>query len=266
MAMTDKQEENASTSTTSTTLRDSLLVATYEVILTAFVPKLNLDVLVLALMQLVAVGLVIYLLINNLRRNITIFFFIPIVVLPLVLLYNLLSDAMTVPSAIRTSREEVRTIELALDRGFDRDVCSLETATAGFNITLWMRHDSMTLEPLVEDKETARGVSRIFITNGRVVAVQAPDRDGFSQTYYNGSCIIGVDYLDENRSVRELEYVACGQDRKRKARSNTLFWDTQPFKEPPEARPCNLVSLGEEGPTPSLSVLPNPTLGIPYYR
>lgn len=176
-----------------------------------------------------------------------------------------------VPSAMKKAREGVRTIELALERG---ELCSLESQSPNPEISkvrLWIHYDSMTIEPLVEELTGTRGgvstVSTLFFENEHVFAFRSPASKGggFLQTYYDGGCAVGIDYLDSDLSIRALDYLACQKER-RHMDSGSFFWpkDDPAFRPPLEARPCMLGSMGGPPPNGSVSVLPVPGLGLPY--
>jgi hypothetical protein len=179
--------------------------------------------------------------------------------------------SLRVPSAMKKARQGVRTIELALERG---ELCSVDSQSIDPEISrvrLWFHYDSMTIEPLVQElTRTSRGgssVSTLFLKNDRAVASRSPSSGGrgFLQTYYDGSCAVGIDYLDSDLSIRALDYLAC-QEERRHMDTSDFFWpkDDPPFKPPLEARPCMLGSMGGPPPNGSVSVLPVPSLGVPY--
>lgn len=261
-----------------------LLIAAFGVILKVIADRANAPLYVYVLILVVDITLILYVagvmpvsrVVRLIAWSRTLLgavrvFLVGIVIVIFVIAVAVWVISLQVPSAMKKAREGVRTIELALERG---ELCSLDSQSPNPEISrvrLWIHYDSMTIEPLVEELTGTRDgvstVSTLFFKNDHAVAFRSPASGGrgFLQTYYDGSCAVGIDYLDSDLSIRALDYLACQEERRHMDLSD-FFWpkDDPPFKPPLEARPCMLGSMGGPPPNGSVSMLPVPSLGVPY--
>jgi multidrug transporter EmrE-like cation transporter len=175
-----------------------------------------------------------------------------------------------IPSDVQRLREEVRTIELALERG---DTCALEVrlsdpADPATAHRVWMRYAASTRDVLSE--EIAEGVKlyRSFIKNGKVIASEEPVEGGrFRIQYIKDECLVAIDYLDNNRIPTELEYFGgCGMTARRLGPSSIWFWpkENEPFKAAIEPRGCSAAFRRDPNGPPNRQVIPVPTPGFGY--
>lgn len=173
----------------------------------------------------------------------------------LVVLGYMVYKAKFVPLSILSARADIRSIESAVDGD---EVCSVETNAAadGSAARLWVRATPLRWQVLLVEAPVGSEDFRFF-KEGKLLATRTQWAGKFRQEYVdpdNGGCTIGIDHLNSDGTIRELEYTDCRSTDQRKGPYNTFFWSDAPFKQPdPRGHPCALAP-------PRMGASPNPNI------